>query len=249
MSLPFHIVIPARYQSTRLPGKLLMDLNGMSVLERVYRQALLAKPCSITIAADTPEIIEHAQGFGAPVVMTSTSHSCGTDRIAEAVRLIGLTSTDIVVNVQGDEPLISPLLIQQVAELLATDTAPMATLCWPIDQWSEATNPNVVKVIRNKHDHAIYFSRSLIPANRDNPSQLKNTFRHIGIYAYRVGFLQEYVTWPSCELELQESLEQLRAIWSGYPIKIATACVKPRQDINTAEDLQLASRLLTESLS
>lgn len=244
MSTVFHVVIPARFHSTRLPGKLLMDLNGMSVIERVYRQAQLASPASITIAADSPEIYEHAMSFGANVVMTANTHQSGTDRIAEAIALAGLSSDAIVVNVQGDEPLISPLLIQQVAELMATDlNAPMATLCWPIESLADARNPNIVKVVRNKHDHAIYFSRSTIPANRDNPNDFNNTFRHIGLYAYRAGFLQEFVTWPVCELESLEALEQLRVIWAGFPIKIALACVKPLQDINTVEDLAEALKL------
>ena len=250
MNKEFHIVIPARYQSSRLPGKLLMDLKGMSVLERVYRQAELANPESIIIAADSHEIYEHAKTFGANVVMTANTHQSGTDRIAEAITLAGFSSDAIVVNVQGDEPLISPLLIQQVAALLDSDeSTPMATLCWPIETLEDAQNPNIVKVVRNKHDHAIYFSRSHIPANRDNPNHFNNTFRHIGLYAYRATFLQEFVSWPVCELESQEALEQLRVIFAGYSIKVALACVEPLQDINTIEDLDMAQKwLLKESI-
>lgn len=245
MSTAFHIVIPARYQSSRLPGKLLMDLNGMSVIERVYRQAQLANSVSITIAADSTEIYDHVKTFGANVVMTASTHQSGTDRIAEAVALAGLPSDAIIVNVQGDEPFISPLLIQQVAGLLGKDEKVlMATLCWPIKNLIDARNPNIVKVLRNQHDDAIYFSRSQIPANRDNPDHVNNIFRHIGLYAYRAEFLQTFVTWPVCELESQEALEQLRVIWAGYPIKVALACVEPLQDINTAEDLAQAIKLL-----
>ncbi len=240
MSIDFHVVIPARYQSSRLPGKLLMDLNGLTVIERVYRQALLAAPKSITIATDSVEIYERATTFGAKVVMTANTHQTGTDRIAEVIALGTFSPHDIIVNVQGDEPLISPRLIQQVAGTLAISEAPMATLCWPIDTVEEGLNPNVVKVVRDAQNNALYFSRSLIPANRDDASQLKHVFRHIGLYAYRAGFVLEYVKLPVCELETIEALEQLRVLWAGYRIKVDTACVAPQQDINTAEDLKKA---------
>ncbi len=241
MSTDFHVVIPARFQSTRLPGKLLMDLKGSTVLERVYRQALLANPKSITIATDSVDIATHATTFGANVVMTATTHQSGTDRIAEAVSQVGFSSNDIIVNVQGDEPLISPRLILQVAMMLTADTSlPMATLCWPVDNIGDMLNPNVVKVVRNSHNNALYFSRSVIPANRDNPTQPKHVFRHIGLYAYRAAFLQEFVSWPVCDLEAVEALEQLRVLWAGYSIKVDVACIEPKQDINTAEDLKNA---------
>ncbi len=243
MSVEFHVIIPARYQSSRLPGKLLMDLNGMTVIERVYHQALLATPKSITIATDSVDIYEHATAFGAKVVMTAMTHPTGTDRIAEAIALGSFSSDDIIVNIQGDEPLISPRLIQQVAGTLASTSAPMATLCWPITTVEEGLNPNVVKVVRDEQNNALYFSRSLIPVNRDNPSQLQSVFRHIGLYAYRAGFVQEFVKLPVCSLEMLEALEQLRALWAGYRIKVDTACVAPQQDINTAEDLKKACDL------
>lgn len=244
MSVEFHVIIPARYQSSRLPGKLLMDLNGMTIIERVYRQALLAAPKSITIATDSIEIYQHATAFGANAVMTASTHPTGTDRLAEAIVLGNFSSHDIIVNVQGDEPLISPQLIQQVAGTLASSPAPMATLCWPITTLEEGGNPNVVKVVRDAQNNALYFSRSLIPANRDDLSQLKNVFRHIGLYAYRAGFVQEFVQLPVCELEMTEMLEQLRVLWAGYRIKVDTACVAPQQDINTAEDLKKACEFL-----
>lgn len=244
MSVEFHVIIPARYQSSRLPGKLLMDLNGMTIIERVYRQALLAAPKSITIATDSIEIYQHATAFGANAVMTASTHPTGTDRLAEAIVLGNFSSHDIIVNVQGDEPLISPQLIQQVAGMLASSPAPMATLCWPITTLEEGGNPNVVKVVRDAQNNALYFSRSLIPANRDDLSQLKNVFRHIGLYAYRAGFVQEFVQLPVCELEMTEMLEQLRVLWAGYRIKVDTACVAPQQDINTAEDLKKACEFL-----
>ncbi|MCP0914162.1 MULTISPECIES: 3-deoxy-manno-octulosonate cytidylyltransferase [Legionella] len=240
MSTDFHVIIPARYQSTRLPGKLLMDLHGMSVIERVYRQALKAQPKSITIATDHEMIYTAAQHFGADVIMTASTHQSGTDRIAEAVVKKNFRPDDIVVNVQGDEPLIAPELIRQVAQSLKTTAASVATLCWPVHDYTLAADPNVVKVVRDKNQHALYFSRSLIPANRDEPLACKHVFRHIGLYAYRVAFLLEMSKWPVCDLEAMEALEQLRVLWAGHQIKVEEACVLPLQDINTAEDLQRA---------
>lgn len=244
MSVVFHVVIPARFQSSRFPGKLLMDLNGMTVLERVYRQALLAKPKTITIATDHAAIYENMVSIGANVLMTKSTHQTGTDRIVEVVDLVGFSDSDIIVNVQGDEPFIPPQLIQQVAESLGQTTAPMASLCWPLTSSEEASNPNVVKVVRDGQQHALYFSRSLIPFNRENPNLLKQVFRHIGLYAYRAGFLKELVNLPVCELEMIEVLEQLRVLSAGYRIKVDTACVAPQQDINTAEDLKKACGFL-----
>ena len=248
MRCDFHVIIPARYQSTRLPGKLLMELQGQTVIERVYRQALQAGPKSITIATDSEAIFDVATGFGAQVLMTATTHQTGTDRIAEAVGELGFSSQDIIVNVQGDEPLIAPELITQVAHSLARADAPMATLCWPVEDDAQCANPNVVKVVRDCHNNALYFSRSAIPAHRDMPLSRQNVFRHIGLYAYRAAFLLEVVSWPVCELETMEALEQLRVLWAGYKIKVDEACVRPLQDINTADDLVAAQRELTKLL-
>lgn len=244
MSSDFHVIIPARYQSSRLPGKLLMDLHGQTVLERVYRQALQARPKSITIATDSDAIFAEATAFGAQVIMTETTHQSGTDRIAEAVKKGAFSPDDIIVNVQGDEPLIAPALITQVAESLSQSNTPMATLCWPIEDVALYLNPNVVKVVRDCHHNALYFSRSSIPADRDNALSGQHAFRHIGLYAYRAGFLLEVVDWPVCELEAIEALEQLRVLWAGYKIRVDEACVRPLQDINTADDLIAARREL-----
>ena len=244
MSCDFHVIIPARYQSSRLPGKLLMDLQGQTVIERVYRQALQARPTSITIATDNEAIFDAATRFGARVEMTATTHQTGTDRIAEVVEKLGFAPQDIIVNVQGDEPLIAPELITQVANSLANAETPMATLCWPVENDALCANPNVVKVVRDYHHHALYFSRSPIPANRDAPLSCQHVFRHIGLYAYRAGFLLDMVNWPICELETIEALEQLRVLWAGYKIKVDEACVRPLQDINTADDLIAAQREL-----
>lgn len=245
MNTPFHVVIPARFKSTRFPGKLLAELNGISVLERVYRQVQLAQPESIIIATDHESIAHHAQNFGAQVLMTSPSHETGTDRIAEVVAKSHFAADDIIVNVQGDEPFIAPQLIEQVAHLLSNSDAAVSTLCWPINSLDMLNNPNVVKVVRTKDNDALYFSRSPIPAHRDNIESYAHTFRHIGLYAYRAAFLLDFVTWPVCELERHEALEQLRVLWSGATIKVDEACVEPLQDINTKEDLVLAEQLLS----
>ncbi|CAM2814620.1 3-deoxy-manno-octulosonate cytidylyltransferase [Legionella worsleiensis] len=243
MSISFHVIIPARYHSTRFPGKLVQDLNGITVLERVYRQALLTQAKTVTIATDHEVIAQHAEDFGAPVVMTLPTHQSGTDRIAEVVAKGDYAADDIIVNVQGDEPFISPLLIDQVAHGLTHTKAPVATLCWPINSVDLLDNPHVVKVVRNKENYALYFSRSSIPAHRDDSNSFEHTFRHIGLYAYRASFLLDFVTWPVCALERLEALEQLRVLWAGYSIKVEEACVEPLQDINTEEDLLTARTL------
>lgn len=245
MSIGFHVVIPARFQSTRLLGKVLMDLGGLTVIERVYRAAQQAHPDSITIATDHQGIFDAVVGFGADVMMTAATHASGTDRVAEVVASCGFAPQDIIVNVQGDEPLIDPSLIKQVATCLAQSDAPMATLCWPIEDETSFHNPNVVKVVRDRFNRALYFSRSAIPAHREDMTSYQNTFRHVGLYAYRAAFLLELVKMPVCELESMEALEQLRVLWAGYPITVNDACVRPLQDINTAEDLQVARRYVS----
>ncbi|MDP1602579.1 MAG: 3-deoxy-manno-octulosonate cytidylyltransferase [Legionella sp.] len=238
--MDFHVIIPARYQSSRLPGKLMMEIAGKTVLQRVYDQALLAKPKSIVIATDNEEIATHARGFGATTMMTAAHHPSGTDRIAEVILNRNYDKDDIIVNVQGDEPFIAPELIVQVANILKSKEAPMATLCWPVENQEQLHNPNVVKVVRDRHNQALYFSRSAIPVHRDAPDSIAHVFRHIGLYAYRASFLLDYVSWPACALENCEVLEQLRVLWQGYKIRVDVACALPKQDINTLEDLERA---------
>lgn len=244
MSADFHIIIPARIGSTRLPRKLLLDIGGMSVIERTYRQAQLANPKSITIATDSEEIAQEAQRIGATFVMTSAKHPTGTDRIAEACIKIGLESNAIVVNVQGDEPFIPPVLIKQVANSLDLSGLVMSTLCWPIDNQAAYADANIVKVVRDCQNNALYFSRAAIPAYTQNFEKPENVFKHIGIYAYRVNFLLEFVKLLPCNIEKIESLEQLRVLWYGYKIKVDKASVKPQQEINTQQDLDVARKML-----
>jgi len=187
--------------------------------------------------------------------MTATTHESGTDRIGEVVAKGNYAADDIIVNVQGDEPFIAPELITQVAHGLTQTAAPMSTLCFPINSYAllhnpnivkVVHNPNIVKVVRSQDNHALYFSRSPIPAHRENKESFANTFRHIGLYAYRAAFLLDFVTWPVCDLERVEALEQLRALWAGISIKVDEACVEPLQDINTEEDLIKAELLLAD---
>ena len=246
MNPSFHILIPARYHSTRLLGKLLYELDGQTVLERTYRQALLANPQSIQIATDHEAIAKEAQRFGASIIFTSSHHTTGTDRIAEAVKIQALNDNEIVVNVQGDEPFIPPQLISQVACSLYHSETEMATLCWPLDKAQQLHNQNIVKVVRDSQNHALYFSRSAIPLNRSQPERFTHVFRHVGLYAYRVRFLLHLSTLPFCELEGLEALEQLRVLWAGYKIKVEKACTEPLQDINSLEDFHHALQLLTK---
>ncbi|MBA4696981.1 MAG: 3-deoxy-manno-octulosonate cytidylyltransferase [Legionella sp.] len=242
LPIAFHVIIPARYESTRFPGKLLKAIQGMSVLERVYRQTLKAHPQTITIATDHLLIADHAKNFGADVQFTASHHTTGTDRIAEAAVMRGFAADAIIVNVQGDEPFIQPMLIQQVAESLASSNNPMATLCYPLTTHEQRDNPNVVKVVRDAQNHALYFSRAPIPLHRDCPTSLQHLFRHIGLYAYRAGFLSQFVQMPPCPLEQAEALEQLRALWAGYKITVEEACCLPHPDINTEADLVYANQ-------
>ncbi|RAP35533.1 3-deoxy-manno-octulosonate cytidylyltransferase [Legionella quinlivanii] len=244
MNPDYHVIIPARYSSSRLAGKLMLELAGKTIIQRVYEQVLLAQPRSVIIATDHELIANHASGFGARVMMTDSAHPTGTDRLAEVVKKNNYQPQDIIVNVQGDEPFIHPELIKQVAASLQQAETPMATLCWPIETSQQLNNPNVVKVVRDQFNNALYFSRSAIPFNRDNQDSLEHVFRHIGLYAYRASFILDYVKWQPAPLEVAESLEQLRVLWAGHKIRIEQACVKPRQDINTREDFDAAWLML-----
>ncbi len=235
MQPDFHIIIPARLNSSRLPRKLLREVRGISIIEYVYRQCLKAKACSVTIATDSLEILNIAQNFGANVVLTD-EHPSGTDRVAEAARLLGLSDEAIIVNVQGDEPQMQAELILQVARLMTMHLTDWASLYWPIASYEDYMNPNIVKVVVDDRNKALYFSRSPIPYYRDEPKQLPKALRHIGLYAYRMKSLQQWVQTSPTNLEQFECLEQLRALSLGMSIQMQKASCAPGQDINTLED-------------
>lgn len=243
--MSFTVVIPARYGSTRLPGKPLLDIAGKPMVQRVWEQASRSAASSLVIATDDTRIRDVAQGFGAQVCMTSSEHPSGTDRLQQVARELGWDDEQIVVNVQGDEPLIPPAVIDQVAANLATrPQAGMATLCEPLEKLEELLNPNAVKVVADREGMALYFSRAPIPWPRDAFAQSREAMpsegqwqRHIGIYAYRTRFLHQYVTWQPAPLELLESLEQLRALYNGERIHVAPAVQPVPGGVDTQQDL------------
>lgn len=248
----FRVVIPARYGSTRLPGKALLPLAGKPMIQWVYERAHRSGASEVIIATDDARIQKAAQSFGAPVAMTSPKHASGTDRIAEVAERGGWPAHDIVVNVQGDEPLIPPALINQVATVLHdAPAAGVATLAAPIASCEELLNPSVVKVVADITERALYFSRAPIPWNRDGASgglesqrNYEGARRHIGIYAYRVSSLLKLAALPAAYLETLEKLEQLRALANGIEIRVADAVERPGLDVNTQDDLAEVERLL-----
>jgi 3-deoxy-manno-octulosonate cytidylyltransferase (CMP-KDO synthetase) len=252
--MAYTVVIPARYGSTRLQGKPLLDILGKPMVQRVWEQALLSDAARVVIATDDARIIDTARAFGAEVCMTRPEHPSGTDRLQQVAEELGLADDHIVVNVQGDEPLIPPQVIDQVAANLATQTqAGIATLCERITTHAELTSPNAVKVVRNASGMALYFSRAPIPYPRDAFMQDRevmpttgNWYRHIGIYAYRTQFLHRYVTWPPAPQEQLECLEQLRALHHGVGIHVEEACRRVPAGVDTQDDLALVRRVLSQ---
>ena len=243
-------IIPARYASTRLPGKPLLDICGKPMLLRVYEQAVKSDMDKVVIATDDVRIFDHMTDLGCEVFMTSSKHRSGTDRLAEVVKRLQLDDQDIVVNVQGDEPLIPEVVINQVSELLIqNEQASMATLSTAISGHETIDDSNMVKVVSNHKGEALYFSRAPIPWNRGNNKTLKlGTYqRHIGIYAYRVNFLKKYSQWESCEIEEIESLEQLRVLWHGEKIQVAEAVIVPPEGVDTEDDLEKVRALIKSS--
>lgn len=243
----FSVVIPARFASSRFPGKPLADLMGKPMLQHVYERACESEALKVIIATDDQRIADTAKAFGAEVCMTSSDHPSGTDRLQEVVHSLGFYADDIVVNVQGDEPLIPPRIINQVAHnLMAMPEAGIATLSEPIESIEALLNPNVVKVISDRQGMALYFSRATLPWPRNafqsgDQSVMPEGFawqRHIGLYAYRVRLLNDFVTWPPAALEEVECLEQLRALWNGVRIHVAPADEAPPTGVDTPEDLE-----------
>ena len=245
MSQAYTVIVPARLASTRLPHKPLADIHGLPMVVRVAQRAALSNASQVVVAADSIEIVQACQAHGVRAMLTQVNHPSGSDRLAEASALLGLKPHDVVVNVQGDEPLINPELINQVAELLVQrPTASMSTAAHEIHELAEFTNPNVVKVVIDQAQLALYFSRAPIPWWRDGFANGIQTLpqpaplRHIGIYAYRVGFLQSFPSLQAAPIETGEALEQLRALWHGHKIAVHITPDVPGPGVDTPEDLE-----------
>lgn len=255
--MSFVVVIPARYQSSRLPGKVLAEIGGKPMIQWVVEKATASGASKVIVATDNDEVATAVKKFGGEVCLTRADHQSGTERLAEVVEHYNFSPDQVIVNVQGDEPFIPSANIAQVAHNLAEQSlARMATLAVPITTAEEAFNANAVKVVMNKAGYAMYFSRATIPydrerflINQDQSSIGDFYYRHIGIYAYRAGFITDYVSWPASELEKIESLEQLRVLWQGEQIHVAVADSNlPVEGVDTPEDLEKA-RLYAASLS
>ena len=244
--MTFSVVIPARYAASRLPGKPLLDIAGKPMIQRTFEQAQASAATAVYIATDDERIKTVAEGFGARVCMTSAEHRSGTDRLQEAAAQLQFADEHIVVNVQADEPLIPPAAINQVADNLATHAAAgIATLCEAIDSQEQIDDPNVVKVVIDNLGHALYFSRSAIPWQ--GSASARNCFRHIGIYAYRVSTLNRFVRWPASALEIQEKLEQLRALSNGVKVQVALCEQAIPPGVDTEHDLEAVRSFLAEA--
>lgn len=250
--MSFHVIIPARYGSSRLPGKPLQMIAGQTMVQRVYQAASLSRASQVVVATDDERIEQAVRAFGGNVCMTDASHESGTDRLQEVVCKLNLSDNDIVVNVQGDEPLLPPAVIDQVARNLADNpTASIATLSEPLLDVAQCFDPNVVKVVCDHGGSALYFSRAPIPWGRESFSGETPVLpdgglvqRHIGLYAYRVALLHQFVQWPVAALEAWEKLEQLRVLANGKRIHVAVACAPVPGGVDTEGDLQRVNRLL-----
>jgi 3-deoxy-manno-octulosonate cytidylyltransferase (CMP-KDO synthetase) len=252
----FRVVIPARYASQRLPGKPLLDIAGQPMIAHVYRRACESGALEVVIATDDERIARAAEDFGAEVCMTSAQHASGTDRIAEVARLRGWDDAAVVVNLQGDEPLMPPALLRQVAAaLLEHSAADMATLAADLRDTDQLFDPNTVKVVLDRDGYALYFSRATIPWHRDrfrrgsepDHDWTEGVLRHLGIYAYRAGFLAGYASLPPSPLERIESLEQLRVLWNGGRIAVDVAAEAPPAGVDTEEDLERVRAVLAQA--
>ena len=258
--MSFTVLIPARLASTRLPNKPLADMGGAPMVVRVAQKAHRSAATRTVVATDSADVLAQCTAFNVEAVLTRADHPSGSDRLAEACELLGLADEDIVVNVQGDEPLMVPSLINAVAGLLHTrpDCA-MSTAAHGVDSYADYLNPNIVKVVLDAQHTALYFSRSPIPAARDAAGQawwddathdtdadLPRPLRHVGIYAYRVGFLKRFPKLSQAPLEKLESLEQLRALWHGHRIAVHITDEAPGPGVDTAEDLARARDLFKD---
>lgn len=252
MAIKFKVVIPARYGSSRLSGKPLQSLAGKPMISYVCERALKADADEVVVATDDQRIFDSVAQIGIKVMMTREDHNSGTERLFEVAESFGWSDETIVVNLQGDEPLIPPDYIRLVAEQLASQKkASVATLAAPITNAEDLFNPNAVKVVLNQEGYALYFSRAAIPwdrdkfpMNNDHDVLPDSFFRHIGLYAYSVGFLRRYMAWDKSPLESIESLEQLRILWQGEAIKVGAVVQMPDAGVDTLEDLRRVEQLI-----
>ncbi|KGD85143.1 3-deoxy-manno-octulosonate cytidylyltransferase (CMP-KDO synthetase) [Pantoea sp. PNA 14-12] len=240
--MSFIAIIPARYASTRLPGKPLVDIHGKPMVVHVMERARESGASRVIVATDHPEVARAVEAAGGEVCMTRADHHSGTERLAEVIEKYQFADDQIIVNVQGDEPMIPADIVHQVATNLAQADAGMATLAVPVTDAEEAFNPNAVKVVMDARGYALYFSRATIPWDRERYAQSREQIgdtllRHIGIYAYRAGFIRRYISWEPCPLEQIELLEQLRVLWYGEKIHVAVAKTIPGVGVDTPEDL------------
>lgn len=253
--MSYSIIIPARYDSTRLPGKPLRHIAGKPLLQHVYEQASKSRAGRVIIATDDTRIEDFARSIQADVCMTAAHHRSGTERIAEVISSCGMDDDEVIVNLQGDEPMMPPGCLDQVAGLLTEKSveAPMATLCEQLHSAADIFDPNTVKVIIDQHGYAMYFSRAPIPWHRDSFNDATSEmpdgqtyFRHIGLYAYRAGFIRNYLEAEVCPLERTESLEQLRVLYMGHKIRIAAASESTGPGVDTEADLNRVEALLQQ---
>ena len=251
MQKTYKVVIPARYASSRLPGKPLLPIAGKAMILHVCEKAALAGAEEVVVATDDQRILDCVKQAGFNAVMTSVSHNSGTERLTEVANVLQWADDTVIVNCQGDEPLIPPELIHKAASaLIEQDIAQVASLCAPIDDVEEVFNPNAVKVVRDQQEYALYFSRAPIPWDRDcfpakAADSTANHFRHIGIYSYTASFLRRYITWPVSQLEQIESLEQLRILNMGERIFVPAVSKAPAAGIDTQQDLDRVNALLS----
>lgn len=253
--MDFHVIIPARYDSSRLPGKVLADIDGKPMIQHVFERSVASGALSVVVATDDQRIAKVAENFGAKICMTAAHHQSSTERLAEAAVLLDFEDEDVLVNVQSDEPLISPRVIRQLAnDLIEKEHIKVSTLCQPIQSPEDLFNSDIVKMVMNHRNYAMYFSRAAIPWDREKfteTGQLSQYrpkhWQHIGIFAYRVNFLQEYIEWPSCPLEEMEALEQLRILWNGVRVHVLVSEEKIMHGVKTEADLEKIRKYVKEN--
>lgn len=247
--MTYTVIIPARLQSSRLPNKVMLPIEGKPMLQHVYERALESQARRVVIAAGDAEILSLGKKLGAETCVTQMDHATGTDRVAEAIDVLNIAPDEVIVGLQGDEPLLPAALLDQVAtSLLAQTKAPVATLSIPINEQADLLDSNITKVVTDKEGYALYFSRALIPFPQKimQSDQVIRDFsafhRHIGLYAYRANFLKTFVSWSDVEIEALERLEQLRILWNGTKILVHTACAHPGYGVDTLDDLERVRR-------